>query len=336
MVYVVVFLASACSQFFNPSRLALIGDLVEEPDRPKASGLIQGSSATALVVGPLLSAPLLVAFGVQWALAINALSFVASFLSIAAVRAPKAARSVAPGEHGNVVQEFLAGARFAFGHRVISTLIIAMCLLSLGHGGIHALYVFFTRDNLHADVAAVGVVGAVFGAGGIAGAFLWGATARRIGLARLFCAALLSYGVILLLTARLTSLAPGLVFFFAIGIVEAAIEVAVGPLVLNAAPREMVGRVMAILSPAVRATELVAVALSGYLASTLLVGFQGTVLGFHVGPIDTIFTISAVLMALGGIFAATRLRGLPQEQPETASAPPSEAALQAASTGTDQ
>lgn len=318
LVYAVVFLVSACSRFFNPARLALIGDLVEEQERPRASALAQGSAAVALVVGPLLAAPLFVAFGAQWALIIDSLSFVASFLGILVVRAPQAARSVAPGQQGYIGREFLAGLRFSFTHRVVSTLILALCLATLGFGAVHALYVFFTRDNLHAGVAAVGLVGALFGAGGIAGAILWGALAQRVGLVRLFCLSVLGFGLALLLLSRMTSLVPGLVVFFLIGVAQAGLQVSFTPLLLAAVPREMIGRVMAIVDPASRLTELISVGLAGYLASTVLLGFQATILGLSFGPLDTLFTFSALLMMLGGLFAVVRLR---TPQPDTKEAP---------------
>ena len=317
LVYAVVFLVSACSQFFNPARLALIGDLVEERERPRASALAQGSAAGALVVGPLLAAPLLVAFGVQWALIIDALSFVASFLGILLVRAPQAARSVARGQQGHIGREFLAGLRFSFTHRVVSTLILALCLATLGFGAVHALYVFFTRDNLHASVAAVGLVGALFGAGGIGGAILWGALAQRIGLVRLFCLSVSGFGLTLLLLSRMTSLAPGLIAFFLTGVAQAGLQVSFVPLLLAAVPREMIGRVMAIVGPASRLTELISVGLAGYLASTVLLGFQATIFGLSFGPLDTLFTISALLMLLGGVFALARLRNSRLEVKET-------------------
>lgn len=336
LVYVVVFLVSACSRFFAPARLALIGDLVQEQDRPRASALAQGSAAAALVVGPLLAAPLLVAFGVQWALLIDALSFVASFLGIALVRAPEAARSVARGERGHVGREFVAGFRFAFTNRLLSTLIIALCISSLGFGAVHALYVFFTRDNLHASVSAVGLVGALFGAGGITGAILWGAFAQRVGLVRLFCISVSGFGLALLVEARMTSLVPGLALFFLIGVAQAGLQVAFGPLVLAAAPREMIGRVMAIVDPALRLAELLSVGLAGYLASTVLLGFRGTLLGFSFGPLDTLFLGSGLLMLLGGVFATVRLWGIKAthlEEPPTSFA---EETLSTASTNTEQ
>lgn len=54
-IYTIVFLASCCAQFFSPSLTALIGDLVEEPLRPRASGLSQVTSSFAVIIGPPLA-----------------------------------------------------------------------------------------------------------------------------------------------------------------------------------------------------------------------------------------------------------------------------------------
>jgi len=87
-VYTVVFLAAACAQFFTPARTALLGDIVEDALQPRAASLSQVTFALATIIGPPLAAPLLFAFGVQWALVINAASFLASFLAIRAIHPP--------------------------------------------------------------------------------------------------------------------------------------------------------------------------------------------------------------------------------------------------------
>jgi MFS family permease len=89
-VYAVVAAESAFSQFFNPSRLAVLGLIVAPVDRPQASGMLQATSSTASILGPPLAAPLLFALGVQWALVIDALSFVISFAAIRSLRPPPA------------------------------------------------------------------------------------------------------------------------------------------------------------------------------------------------------------------------------------------------------
>jgi MFS family permease len=51
-VYLVIFFATTCARFFDPSRLALLGDIVSEPDRARATGLLQGTTNLATVIGP--------------------------------------------------------------------------------------------------------------------------------------------------------------------------------------------------------------------------------------------------------------------------------------------
>jgi MFS family permease len=80
ILYVVIAVASSFAEFFNPSRLAILGTIVPPADRTSASGRLQAMAALAQVLGPPLAAPLLTIFGVQWALIANALSFGISFL----------------------------------------------------------------------------------------------------------------------------------------------------------------------------------------------------------------------------------------------------------------
>ncbi len=55
-IYAVVAAESAFAQFFNPSRLAILGLIVAPVDRPQASGMLQATSSTASIIGPPLAA----------------------------------------------------------------------------------------------------------------------------------------------------------------------------------------------------------------------------------------------------------------------------------------
>jgi hypothetical protein len=68
--------------------------------------------------------------------------------------------------------------------------------------------------------------------------------------------------------------------------------------------------ISSVFVPALSAAELVGIALSGYLASTLLRDFHTTVLGIHIGPVDTIFTAVGISLAAAGIYALVNLRGV--------------------------
>ncbi|GCE24203.1 MFS transporter [Dictyobacter kobayashii] len=319
-IYVTVFLSSICSQFFTPARAALIGDIVEKQQLGRASGLAQVSQSIAMIMGPPLAAPVLFGFGVQWALLFNALTFLLSFLCVLRVQAPPAASSSGSGKAPNFRREFIEGISYAFGNRVLQVLFVTIIVASLGTGAVNALMVFFVAQNLHISLPYVGLLDGFFGGGVIFGALLISFLSSKFKITRIFTSAILGFGVLFFLLARTTNLWIALVIMLCLGVAQAAVNVTFVPLALGAVPRELVGRVLGTLNPVGTLASLVSVSLSGYLASNLFKGIHGTFLGFIIGPIDTIFTLAALLIFVSGCYALFRLS--PSDVAPTASAEP--------------
>ncbi len=310
LIYGVVILATICGQFFTPARRALLGDLVAEPERARASGLQQVTMNLAVIIGPPLATPLFFGLGVEWALIVNAASFVLSFLAVLAIRMPPVAARDDDGGPQAIMREFGAGLRFFRGEHVLMTLLITTVVVTLGGGAIDALNIFFVTRNLHAPTAFYGFLGAAQGVGAIVGAVLAGLFAGRVGVARTFWLSLLLAGVITLAYARMTSFLPAAILLCAIGVPVAALNVALGPLLLHVTPRAFVGRVTAVLVPAVNLALVVSIAAAGFLSSTVLRTLNVTILGVRWGPIDTIFAVSGVLVLAGGLYARANLRAV--------------------------
>ncbi|HKD74922.1 MAG TPA: MFS transporter, partial [Ktedonobacterales bacterium] len=137
----------------------------------------------------------------------------------------------------------------------------------------------------------------------ITGAGLASIFAQRLGMKRTYWMSVVLMGIMIVVLARLSSpwLVIGLAFF--IGIPQAALNVAIGPFLLNAAPREMVGRISSLFNPIVVIAQLASIAIAGYLTGVVLAGLHGTLLGIMYGPIDTIFTFAGILAICGGLFA---------------------------------
>lgn len=310
VIYAGVFLVYTAEQFFRPAMTALIGDLVPEAEQPKAIGLGQASVSLATIIGPALAAPLFIAFGAQWALLFNALSFVISWATVAAIRAPRAASSVAPGARPSFFGELGAGMRFYAHSRVLMTILVAIVVALLGAGALNTLDVFFTTGNLHAPASLYGVMGAGFGVGSLLGAILASVFAQRVGVGRMLWLSLLLSGIGVVALARMTSFGPGLVIYGLIGFFVTALNVAAGPLMLRATPRDLLGRVNSILNPAMSVAMLVSTALAGYLDGVTLRTLHATVWGIAIGPVDTIYTLAGVLIILSGLVAMVGLRGV--------------------------
>jgi MFS family permease len=308
--YVTVLLTTCAAQFFNPARFALIGEVVEPGERAKAAGIGQATQAVATIAGPPLAAPLLFTVGVQWALLLNALSFLASFAAVRAVRRPAAATPAPTAEPGlaGFREEFTAGLRLVLSSRVVTTLIATVVLVTIGADALNALNVFFVTDNLHAASRWYGTLEMSLGAGLVGGAFMATWLANRLGASRLFSLGLMLTGIGLVLYSRLDALGPALATLALVGIPLAAVNTALTPVLLAEVPPSHVGRVIAVINPAQQLGALTGVSLAGWLASGPLSGFHATAAGVRFGRIDTIFTAAGLLVTAGGVYAAAALR----------------------------
>lgn len=307
-IYAGVFLASVCAQFFNPARLALVGELVDDTSLARASGVTQSSQSFAAIIGPPLAAPLLFGFGVEWALLINALSFVVSCLSILAIRPSLITNRTHRGKHRRLLSEMWEGISFTVGSRVLIAILVSAAVVVLGAGALNALLIYFVTQNLHTGAALYGFIGAAEGVGALLGAVLASVFAQRIGIARVYAWSIIAAAVLLLVAARMTKFLPALIVIAILGVAEATMNVGLSPLVLHLVPRELLGRVASLLNPLIVLAGLVGTALAGYLDSQVLAGFQAQLLGQTFHAIDTIYLAAGVVILLGGIYAAITLR----------------------------
>lgn len=316
-IYAVVILVTTCTRFFNPARLALLGDIVEDVDRPKAVGLTEVTLNIAIVIGPPLAAVLFFSLGVYGALIANAASFVVSFLTILAIHTPQSASSVAPSRRGHVFGELKEGFSFFVHSQVLMAILISGCLVLLGGGAVNTLDYFFVTENLHAPASFYGLVGGIFGIGAVIGALLASRYAQRIGLARMLSYSTLLLGLLIVLFGRLTQLIPGLVVMFLIGLLNVATTIASRPLLLRYTPKELVGRVASVINLAFSLAGLLSATLAGYLVSFVLPQFHSVVLGMAFGPVDTVYTAAGFLIVIGGLYAMIVLRSVQKEKKDS-------------------
>jgi predicted MFS family arabinose efflux permease len=182
-VYAVVAAQSAAAQFFNPSRLAMLGRIVPPDHQPRAGGMLQATTSLATIAGEPLGAVLLFGFGVRWACVIDAVSFAGSFLAVRSIRLPRARPGDGQGRPG-FGAEWRAGLRFFARNRVLLAISSGVIIAMMGLGAVNVLLVFFVTGNLHAPAGWLGPMGATFGAGMVTGALASGWVSGRTGAGR--------------------------------------------------------------------------------------------------------------------------------------------------------
>lgn len=307
IVYAVLAAASCFAEFFDPSRLAILGAIVPPQDQTKASGQLAAAASLAQVIGPPIAAPLLFVFGVEWALILNAASFAVSFICVRAIRVPAEVVDT-PQPRVSFAEEFRTGLRFFVGNKILMTLGIGIVIAMLGLGGVNALAVFFIQDNLHVAASLLGTVVGSVGVGAVAGSLLAGVISRRIHPAQLFWISLITSGVALIAFARTTALPAAIVAAVALGVGAGWLNSSFSPVMLSVTPSRLLGRVSAVISPLQQLASIVSMALAGLLASTVLRGFHRVIGGVSFGPYDTILTVGGLLFVIAGLASVVPMR----------------------------
>ena len=229
-MYFAIAAASICSQFFGPARLALLGDIAPVAQQARASSLMFMTLSVGVTLGPALAAPLYVAFGPIWALALNALSFLISFGALRRVVAPPAVRQRARAVIRSVGSDFIIGLRFFFRHPALRTLLIVTALTLAGSSAINALGIFFLTHNLHSSPDLYGALSAATGLGVLVGSTLAIWLVPRLGPARSYWLNTIVVGGLLMLYARETDFVRASVILFILGLPSAGLNVAIRPL----------------------------------------------------------------------------------------------------------
>jgi MFS family permease len=308
-VYLVVFVLNAAGQFFSLARFATTGDVVHgEEDRVRAAGLAEATLSAAGIIGPPIAAPLLFTVGLQWALAANTASYVVSYLAIRFLRLTPEPHRPAPGAGGTSLHnEFSIGLRLFARNRFLVTLLTVTMICQCGTGAITTLNVFFVTRDLHASSHLFGVAETVMGAGFIVGALAAGRMVRWIGARALTWSGLLATGVLAAGYALQRSFPAGLVMLAVYAMPIAMLNTAVAPLLLDAAPREYLGRVMAVFNPVNQFASMLSVVVSGWLTSTVLRSFRASFAGISLNSVSLIFMIAGGLIFISGIRAFAAL-----------------------------
>jgi Na+/melibiose symporter-like transporter len=278
------------------------------------------SMALAGIIGPPIAAPLLFVFGVQWALVIDAVSYLVSFAAILLVTFPASAVAPTAGqEHASFFTEFRAGVRFVATSKLLIAMALGAVIATLGAGVINSLNVFFVTRNLHVAAKWYGTLGLADGIGVVLGAMATGYVVSKIAPKRLFWIALVIAGILLVVYSRMSVLIAAIVVLVLIGMVVGTLNGAIQPLILGATPQEMLGRVVGVLNPLQQVATVTSVAVAGLLASTALRNLHAHFAGMTFGPYDTLLSVAGVLFIVGGLASIPLLRS--SDAPAAAPAP---------------
>jgi len=261
--------------FDNPSKHALIYQLVGRAELPNAVSLNVSLQNAAKVVGPALGGVLIAVAGSGWCFAVNAASFLAVLAALLAMR-PAELFPVERGERQSGIRALREGVAYVRGSRLLRAILAVGAVLGLfGFSSLRTLLSVLADEMLHGGPQTFGALFAAYGAGAVGGALASAAlsrTGRRllIGGAFLFSAPILA-----LAPVRVTAVAAALLFVAGVG--WATWSGQAFAQVQLAAPDRLRGRVISLYTYTLLASAPLGGLLGGWLADV-----GGTELAFAV------------------------------------------------------
>ena len=167
-VLVISLISSSLLAFDNPSRQALIPDLVPHKDLLNAMSLNAATYNGAALLGPAIAGALLGPLGVGALFFINGVSYLAVLFALFAMRD---VRTHTGGTHKSIGVSMLAGLAYAWRTRLVFLLLILSALAALFGRSYQNLLPIFARDIWLGGPQGYGLLLSAAGAGAMVGAF---------------------------------------------------------------------------------------------------------------------------------------------------------------------
>ena len=212
-LYFVALLTGIFTVFFDVSYQSYLPALVDRPNLIEGNTKLEITRSTAQVAGPAVAGFLIQLIGGARAVAVDALSFFLSALALASIKKPEPEPrpSTASGTSG-FIPEMREGIDVVFRNPILWRIAACTATTNLGSNMVFgAVFLVFAYRQLHLSAGIVGVVFALGSVGALAGAFLAGWVARKIGIGPTLGVTIIVGGLALLATPLALVGAPAVI-----------------------------------------------------------------------------------------------------------------------------
>jgi hypothetical protein len=302
-VCVVAVLVGAASALFDIAALAYLPTLVGREAVTQANARLSATESMAETAGPALGGALFQWLTAPFAVAINAVTYLASALALSRIRGPEPVPVAR--KRRSVWDDIATGARITWGQPSMRALLTMSGIGGLFGGAFSALYILYALRTLHLPTAVLGLGIATGGLGSLAATALAVPVGRRLGFGPAICLTgiLSALGTLIFTLAPATPAGASLALFVSqfTGDFFGTI-----PLILGASlqqslmPHHVLGRVGATFRVVAGSVGIVGALASGALAqaigarATLQIAIAGIMLGPLIGMASPLWRVHAL------------------------------------------
>ena len=280
-LYGVAFLVGILTLFFDTAYGAFLPSLVESDELIEGNSKLQASTAIAEFAGPSLAGILIQWLTAPLSLVVDALSFLASALSLLSLRVQETSQETKK-EHPHFWHELRAGVQFTFTNPILRSVAGSSGVLNFTGGVFDAILVLYITRILHLGAVYFGLMYTIGSLSGIGAALLGQWIAQRIGTARTAFLSALLIAIGWLLIPLANGIVPLMLAFLMTGMFIAGIgntlyNITAQTLVQTTTPDTLLGRVRSSQNVIGLGSLPLGALLGGVLAS--LLGIRQVLLG---------------------------------------------------------
>jgi MFS family permease len=189
LIYVVVGLGAMLGMTFAVAYMTALANLVDHDQLVDANARVNASFSLGFVFGPLLAGLISARIGPVASVAVDALTFGVSALSLSWIRLRRASAErvmAQAAERAGIslrrtLADFVDGIRFLAGQPTLRAVMLLLAGLSFIMAGMMDLFIFHLKNDLHQSDNAVGLVIGLSGIGGVGGGLVAPLLRRRFG-----------------------------------------------------------------------------------------------------------------------------------------------------------
>jgi MFS family permease len=179
-MYAVGFALGTLELFFDVAYMSFLPSLIEREQLVDGNSMLQMSDSVAQVAGPGLGGALVQLLTAPLAILVDALTFLASAISIVAIGARE--EPVQTEARGNVWSELREGLKLVIGNPLLRAIGGCTATLNLSANALFTVYMLYCTGTLGLKPAVIGAVFAIGGLSTVAGTLLASRAAGRFGL----------------------------------------------------------------------------------------------------------------------------------------------------------
>lgn len=274
--------------FNNPSRQALMVQLVGRSELGNAIALNSSLNNATRIVGPALAGVLIESTGLGICFALNAVSFIPVIWAIAAMRTGEFHVQSDVRRREPLIAAIRSGLHYARHTKTVAVALAMMFVVSFLAINFNVLLPVLARQTMHGGPNVYGTISAVFGFGAFIGAMIAASRARTS--RTLLIGACAAFGAAQLVLAPQHSVLAVSLALFATGVAYTIYSASTNALVQLATPGFLQGRVGGLYNYVFLASGPIGSLLAGWLCER-----GGTLLAFAAGG------AAAIAMAAAGI-----------------------------------